>query len=324
MKIYFRTIFLIAIVSIVIAPFSFCFAKTDISILETDITFSKTDLLDGDSVRIYGRVFNVGDTDVSGYVVFLKNNLEMANPQPISLKPNTYDDVFIDWQAKSGTYNIEVKIVGANPADENSENNATIKKDVFIDLDTDKDGIGDSKDIDTDDDGLTNEEEKNIGTDPFKNDTDEDGVSDKVDAFPFDKTEWRDTNNNGVGDNKDPDADGDGLTNIDETQKYGTNPLSSDSDLDGLQDEQEIKIGTDPNKSDTDGDGVKDLEDKFPLDPSKFESFFLEITLFFSFIMNFLKSTGLTENQIYMIFAGIIILFFMFLIFRKKKRRRGD
>ena len=42
-----------------------------------------------------------------------------------------------------------------------------------------------------------------------------------------------------MGDNKDPDADGDGLTNQDEIQEYGTNPLSSDSDNDGLNDKQE-------------------------------------------------------------------------------------
>ena len=46
------------------------FAKTDLSISEADITFSKDDFLAGDTVKIYARVFNSGDTDVFGNVIF--------------------------------------------------------------------------------------------------------------------------------------------------------------------------------------------------------------------------------------------------------------
>jgi len=56
-----------------------------------------------------------------------------------------------------------------------------------------------------------------------------------------------------------PDADGDGLSDQDETDVYGTNPNVSDSDGDGLSDGQEVRfIGTDPNVVDTDGDGLGD------------------------------------------------------------------
>ena len=134
-------------------------AKTDLSIAETDVTFSKADPLDGDLIRVYARVFNSGDNDVSGYVVFSSDEKEIANHQPISLKPNTYDDVFIDWKVKAGTYNIKAKIIGLNSIDDNIGNNETIKKDFFVDLDTDGDGIGNKKDIDDDNDDLIDEEE---------------------------------------------------------------------------------------------------------------------------------------------------------------------
>ena len=57
------------------------FAKTDLSIAENDITFSKLEPLDGDLVRIYARVFNAGDGEVSGFVVFLSNGKEIADRQ---------------------------------------------------------------------------------------------------------------------------------------------------------------------------------------------------------------------------------------------------
>jgi len=56
--------------------------------------------------------------------------------------------------------------------------------------DTDGDGIDDLVDTDIDNDGLYNWEEKAIGTDPYKYDTDGDGVGDKQDAFPLDPKRW--------------------------------------------------------------------------------------------------------------------------------------
>ena len=54
------------------------------------------------------------------------------------------------------------------------------------------------------------------------------------------------------------DSDLDGLTN-DEEKKLGTDPEKSDTDNDGLLDKDEINIyKTDPLKADTDGDGKTD------------------------------------------------------------------
>lgn len=266
------------------------FAKTDLSIAENDITFSKSNPLDGDLVRIYARVSNAGDNDVSGYVVFLSNGKEIAEHQPISLKPATYDDVFIDWKVKAGTYNIEAKIAGLNSTDENTGNNGIIKKDFFVDLDTDIDSIGDSKDTDKDNDGLTNEEEITKGTDPLVIDTDGDKVNDKVDVFPLDNTESRDTDSDSIGDNNDTDADGDGITNQAEITDYGTNPLTPDSDNDGINDKQEVQTGTNPNKADTN-------------------------------LINSLTAGLLNaKNAPYLIFGALVALLVLFILFRKKKR----
>ena len=61
-------------------------AKTDLSLLETDITFSKESPFDGDSVRIYARVFNIGDEDATGNVVFLINGEKQGGPSQYLLE----------------------------------------------------------------------------------------------------------------------------------------------------------------------------------------------------------------------------------------------
>lgn len=71
-----------------------------------------------------------------------------------------------------------------------------------------------------------------------------------------------------------PDTDGDGLTDYEEVRIYGTDPLNPDTDYDGLTDGEEVHIyKTNPLKRDTDGGGVADghevIEDGTnPLDPS--------------------------------------------------------
>ena len=87
-------------------------------------------------------------------------------------------------------------------------------------------------------------------------DRDADGVRNSVDAFPFNRSEYLDTDGDGIGNNLDLDDDGDG---VDDSQDGA--PLdrfeSVDTDSDGLGD------GVD---GDDDGDRVADFFDAFPLD----------------------------------------------------------
>jgi len=154
----------------------------------------------------------------------------------------------------------------------------------------------DAKTCDRDKDGLINEKEIILKTDPKKADTDGDGLSDgigellatpksdplnacdpnpNVGACDQDKDGL--TNDQEIAiktDPKNPDTDGDGLS--DGTGEHlatpKTDPLdpcdpnknsdSCDQDKDGLTNAQEITLGTIPTDPDTDGDGVKDGADK--------------------------------------------------------------
>jgi len=274
-------------------------AVINISLNDADVTLSKETPFEGDTVRIYARVNNLGNEDVLSNVIFSDNNKQIGAPQQISIRQNTYDDVFVDWKVTAGEHKIEINVF-----------DKTLIKNYSVDSDSDGDGIGDKLDPDDDNDGLPDELEIKMGTDPKKADTDGDGVIDKVDVFPFDNTEWRDSNNNGIGDNKDPDADGDGINNEDEVKIYGTNPQSSDSDSDGIPDKQEIENHTNPNKADTDGDGVIDSKDAFPLDSSKWQAGFL------GGVQEFFKD----KEYLYILAAPALLI--LLLLFKKKRRSR--
>ncbi|MFZ4396655.1 MAG: DUF2341 domain-containing protein, partial [Kiritimatiellia bacterium] len=70
------------------------------------------------------------------------------------------------------------------------------------------------------------------------------------------------------------DTDGDGLSDRDEMLLYHTNPLSKDTDHDGLFDKQELLYGTDPLNPDSDSDGVLDGEEVLELHTNPHQSEF--------------------------------------------------
>lgn len=296
-----------------------CLAKADLSISVSNITFSKTEPLEGQVVRIFARVLNIGEEDAYGLVVFLRNGKEIAKPQPISVRTNTYDDVFIDWLAEKGEHSIQVKIIEVNPPDSNKENDAAAQENYFVDIDTDKDTVGDARDSDDDNDGLDDETEKAMGTNTLNPDSDGDGVNDKEDIFPLDSAESRDSDGDGIGDNADADDDNDGLSDQDELVIFKSNPFNPDTDQDGLSDKEEAELGTNILKMDSDGDGVTDPKDTFPLNPHKSQASIAEI------IKALFKNEWLLSHK--MVVAVITLGGFTLLIIlyraRRSKRRRG-
>ncbi len=116
---------------------------------------------------------------------------------------------------------------------------------------------------DADSDGWVNGIEIEKKTDPRNPDTDNDGVRDALDAFPIDSRYQVDANANGLPDDWETatglarslatpttveDPDGDGLTNAEEFAR-GTNPLSTDSDRDGVDDRTELEQSGDPKEN---------------------------------------------------------------------------
>ncbi len=303
--------YLLPIISavLIMTPANPVLAGAGLMISEKDITFSKDNPLADETIRVFAHVFNKGAEDIKGFLVFLSNDEQISSPQAISLRSDTYDDVFIDWKFQEGNNKIEVRLVDTLLGQIELENGSkSVWRDYFVDLDTDNDGIGNTKDEDDDNDGLSDSDEEKIGTSPLSSDTDNDKVNDRIDIFPLDNNEYRDTDKDGYGDNADSDDDNDGLTDEEEIYVYGTNPLSPDSDADGFDDGKEIAIGTNPNNQDTDSDKIIDSKDKSPLNAA----------IATASLMNSVNVLLQDRPYIYVILGALTVIV-CFFIFRRKK-----
>jgi len=94
-----------------------------------------------------------------------------------------------------------------------------------------------------------------VGINQYMYDKDLDGVSNDKDDFPSDPDEWKDTDNDGIGDNRDEDDDGDGYNDTEDLFPENSNEYA-DSDLDGIGNNEDL---------DDDNDGYDDSEDVDPL-----------------------------------------------------------
>ncbi|MDD3190875.1 MAG: hypothetical protein PHI66_04280 [Candidatus Pacebacteria bacterium] len=94
-------------------------------------------------------------------------------------------------------------------------------------------------------------------------DTDGDGLSDEEERK--------------IGTNiNNPDTDGDGLSDFEEEAEWATDPLEADTDNDGYEDGSEVEAGYDPLNSgqlDSDKDGLGNADEiKLGTDPKKFDT----------------------------------------------------
>jgi hypothetical protein len=127
------------------------------------------------------------------------------------------EEIWQVWMPKTtGNHIIQIRLVPDESILDATPTNNEARITVFVDKDTDKDGIGDSVDPDIDGDGVPNAQ----------------------DQYPLDPTRSKDTDKDGIDDSKDSDIDNDGLYNWEEA-KLGTNPAKYDTDGDGYSDKED-------------------------------------------------------------------------------------
>ncbi|MBM5789478.1 PKD domain-containing protein [Candidatus Parcubacteria bacterium] len=193
-------------------PLAVFAANADLGISTNDMRFSKESLVAGETIRLYARIHNEGETDMTGYVTFFQGNVALGNSQVLSvLKNGAPEEVFIDFVVPASTFNIRAEIRGTEPTDTNTANDTAITAmlepmqdgdaDGISDgsdncpsvantdqRDADGDGAGNACDNDDDNDGVSDAVEAELGVDPLNADTDADGTADADDAYPNDPT----------------------------------------------------------------------------------------------------------------------------------------
>lgn len=249
---------LAAFLSLLIHSSAFA-ASGDLAIDNNDVIFNASSFLEGTPVRITVIAHNNSPNDLLGAVRVKDGELTVDGDQPISALAGQTDAIFVDWTPVGyGQKTLTITLLPWDPSQDNPNNNV-VKKTVFVEQDTDHDGIPNT--TDPDDDG--------------------DGAPDESDAFPLNSKETLDTDGDGIGDTSDTDDDNDGILDEEDAFPLDANhsndldgdgipdEIDEDLDGDGINNEDELKQNLDPNHSDSDGDGVDDGEDAFPLDPNE-------------------------------------------------------
>lgn len=143
-------------------------------------------------------------------------------------------------------------------------------EDIDWDTDTDEDHIPDDyeayfgtdmNDPDSDDDGVLDGYEILVELDPINPDTDGDGISDGDEDYDGDGL----TNKveSSIGSNlASSDSDMDGLSDYEEVNTYKTSPIDWDTDDDEISDYDEVQLGLNPKQTDSNGNGIPDGEEK--------------------------------------------------------------
>lgn len=130
---------------------------------------------------------------------------------------------------------------------------------------------------DRDGDSVTDDRERDLGSNPESADSDgdgfPDGLEDRFADYGFDLVrETVDRDRDGLPDDREaelgtnpssPDSDGDGWSDFDEelNRYFGFDPTkrTKDADFDGLADDLELRIGSSPSKVDSNEDGIPDF-----------------------------------------------------------------
>lgn len=177
------------------------------------VSFSAEPVFANKMVKVYAVVVNNVYTKVTATVAFYDSGTEF-NRVVVEIPLEEARQVSVPWLPVSGQHTIGAKFVAALAtnadgstkqltADELSAIGSPVSNSLFVDADSDGDGIGDHDEIAT------------YHTAPLNKDSDGDGLSDYDEIFKY-KTDPNNVN-----------TDGDGMTDGDEV-RAGRNPLVKD------------------------------------------------------------------------------------------------
>ena len=135
--------------------------------------YSKMPFFAEDTVRIYAVIQNQSGFDITGAIQFFDNN-KLLSESDFSAVNGRLIEKWADWNVSSGEHIIRVQItdvkkmeIGKAPVAVELNANIIITEKHLIDIDSDKDGIGNQEDLDDDDDGVSDLDEIKAGSNPL-------------------------------------------------------------------------------------------------------------------------------------------------------------
>jgi hypothetical protein len=124
------------------------------------------------TTRIYVALRNNTDTDLSGVVRFSDNGKRIGSAN-VSALPGRIVEAWVDWEPSYGEHavtatltDVRVYEIGENPTSAEIESTLA-ERILFVDYDTDSDGLLNEGDLDDDNDTVSDELERERGTDPL-------------------------------------------------------------------------------------------------------------------------------------------------------------
>ena len=177
-------------------------AQTEINAgFVTGLWYSKIPFFAGDEVRIYAVIQNQSGFDIIGVAQFFEGD-KLLGKSEFSVVNGRLAEKWADWKVERGERKISVKIsavkkmeVGKNPEVVDLNENIFISETHFVDIDTDKDGVGNLKDADDDNDGISDIKEVEAGTNPLVFDLPAGEAGSSVDKNTGEKFQAIDINN---------------------------------------------------------------------------------------------------------------------------------
>jgi hypothetical protein len=126
--------------------------------------------------RVYVAVRNNTGSDLTGTIEFYDGDKKLGRKSIQALNGHIVES-WTDWNASYGNHTLKatlsrIELHKVGETEEEVEVTSAIAEDaLFVDYDTDKDGIGNETDTDDDNDQKSDESEQRDGTDPLKSDT---------------------------------------------------------------------------------------------------------------------------------------------------------
>lgn len=162
---------LLAVIGVFLFPLSL-FAQSSNAGFVQGLWYDKDEVFVGETTRIYVAIRNNTGGDLTGRVEFFANG-DLIERTNVAALNNRIIETWADWQPEYGQYTITAQLSRTEINQVGSTTQAvqvisTSAEDViFVDYDTDGDGIGNTKDTDDDGDGISDTKETAAGTDPL-------------------------------------------------------------------------------------------------------------------------------------------------------------